>query len=206
MAHKPSNLYLIGDLSGFTPQIARLVSMMNYTRSTTLQAVAGLRVEELDYLHDPQSNSIGALLAHIGGAEVGYQAATFEAREMSAEERREWGAAIELGEGLLVGERLLVRAFMDHGVVRIGASRVMLERVVHAFDAGASAEEIVESYPTLDIADVYATIAFILRDRSAVNAYMAESTADADRVHRQWEERYPTAGLRQRLRDRAGRL
>ena len=90
--------FLIGDIPGFAPQIARLVSMMNYARSTTLQAVAGLGVGELDYLHDPQSNSIGALLSHIAAAEVGYQAATFEARNLSEDERQQWGAAIELGE------------------------------------------------------------------------------------------------------------
>ena len=93
-----TELYLIGDIPGFTPQIGRLVSMMNYTRSTTLHAVAGLGVAELDYLHDPQSNSIGTLLSHIAAAEVGYQAATFDARDLNAEERQQWGAAIDLGE------------------------------------------------------------------------------------------------------------
>src|SRR5690349_13510468 len=88
---------LIGDIPGFTSQIARLVSMMNYARSTTLKAVTGLAVDELDYLTDRQSNSIGALLLHIAAAEVGYQAATFDAREMTAEEKRQWGAALELG-------------------------------------------------------------------------------------------------------------
>ena len=66
------NLYLIGDISGFTPQIGRLVSMMNYVRHTTLSAVEGLTVIELDYLNDPESNSIGSLLLHIAAAEVGY--------------------------------------------------------------------------------------------------------------------------------------
>lgn len=93
-----SSPFLIGDIPGFAPQIARLVSMMNYARSTTLQAVAGLGVDELDYLHDPHSNSIGALLAHIGAAEVGYQAATFDARSLSEEEKQQWSAAIDLGE------------------------------------------------------------------------------------------------------------
>jgi uncharacterized damage-inducible protein DinB len=92
------DLFLIGDIPGFTPQIARLVSMMNYVRSTTLQAVEGLGLDELDYLHDPRSNSIGALLSHIAAAEVGYQAATFDARELNAEERQQWAAAIDLGE------------------------------------------------------------------------------------------------------------
>lgn len=114
MTHR--DLYLIGDLPGFTPQIARLVSMMNYTRSTTLQAVAGLGVDELDYLHDPQSNSIGALLFHIAAAEAGYQAATFESRNLNAEERRQWGAAIDLGEAA----REEIRGFkLDHYVSRL---------------------------------------------------------------------------------------
>src|SRR5688572_21954998 len=89
---------LIGDIPGFAPQIARLVSMMNYVRSTTLRAIAGLGVDELDYLHDPQSNSIGALLLHIAATEIGYQASTFEARDLTAEETQQWGAASELGE------------------------------------------------------------------------------------------------------------
>ena len=92
------DLFLIGEIPGFTPQIGRLVSMMNYARHTTLSAVEGLEVDELDYLHDPQSNSIGALLSHIAAAEVGYQAVTFYARDLNEEERHEWGAALDLGE------------------------------------------------------------------------------------------------------------
>ena len=92
------NLFLIGDIPGFTPQIGRLVSMMNYVRHTTLSAVAGLGVDDLDYLPDTESNSIGALLSHIAAAEVGYQAATFYARELNGEEKDEWGAAFDLGE------------------------------------------------------------------------------------------------------------
>ena len=91
----------------------------------------------------------------------------------------------------------------EHGVVRIGTSRVMLERVVSAFDAGASAEEIVVSYPTLELADVYATIAFILNNRPEIDVYMAESRAHADRMQQKWEERYPTHELRRRIRERA---
>jgi uncharacterized damage-inducible protein DinB len=91
-------LFLIAEIPGFTPQIGRLVSMMNYVRSTTLTAVAGLGVDELDYLHDSQSNSIGTLLSHIAAAEVGYQAATFYGRGLDEEEKREWGAALDLGE------------------------------------------------------------------------------------------------------------
>lgn len=92
------NLYLIGDISGYTPQIARLVSMLNYVRHTTLSVVEGLKVRELDYLTDPESNSVGSLLLHIAAAEVGYQAATFFSREMNEEEKNEWNTALALGK------------------------------------------------------------------------------------------------------------
>jgi uncharacterized damage-inducible protein DinB len=93
-----SGLFLIGDIPGFSPQIARLVSMMNYARYTTLSDVGGLGMEQLDYLNDRRSNSIGALLLHIAAVEVWYQAATFVGRDLDAEELREWGAALDLGE------------------------------------------------------------------------------------------------------------
>lgn len=92
------SLFLIGDVPGFTPQIGRLLSMMNYARHTTLAGVKGLSVEQLDYLHDAESNSIGALLLHIASVEVAYQADTFYARDLNEEEEREWGAALSLGE------------------------------------------------------------------------------------------------------------
>jgi uncharacterized damage-inducible protein DinB len=92
------NLYLISDIPGFTPQIARLVSMMNYVRHTTLSAVEGLTVTELGHLNDSESNSIGSLLLHIAASEAGYQAATFYKRELNDEEKQEWGAALVLGE------------------------------------------------------------------------------------------------------------
>lgn len=111
-----TGLFVIGEIPGFTPQIARVVSMMNYARYTTLQAVAGLGVDELDYLDDPESNSIGALLFHIAAAEAGYQAVTFEGRDLNAEERQQWGAALELGERA----RNEIRGFeLDHYLGRL---------------------------------------------------------------------------------------
>ena len=38
-----------------------------------------------------------ALLSHIAATEVGYQAATFDVRDLNTEERQQWGAAIDLG-------------------------------------------------------------------------------------------------------------
>ena len=90
--------YLIQDVPGFTPQIGRLVVMMNYARKTTLEAVEGLTVSQLDHLQDPESNTIGALLAHIAAINAAYQVHTFEGRSFTEEEEQQWGAAAELGE------------------------------------------------------------------------------------------------------------
>nr|WP_240633366.1 DinB family protein [Paenibacillus montanisoli] len=92
------NIFLITDIPGYTPQIGRLLSMMNYARYTTIEAVKDLSQEQLDFLLDPQSNSIGALLLHFAGVEYAYQVETFEGRELNAEELAEWGAALDLGD------------------------------------------------------------------------------------------------------------
>jgi uncharacterized damage-inducible protein DinB len=89
--------YVIGEMPGFSPEIGRLVAMMTYVRRTTLDAVAGLSVAELDHSFDDDSNSIGALLAHIAAVEVAYQLATFDRRGFTGEEMRRWGPALALG-------------------------------------------------------------------------------------------------------------
>jgi uncharacterized damage-inducible protein DinB len=89
--------YVIDDLEGYTPQIARLVQMMTYVRETTIDTVRGLSIAQLDHLHDEESNSIGALLSHVGAVEVAYQAATFEDRGLTDAELSIWGAALDLG-------------------------------------------------------------------------------------------------------------
>lgn len=71
--------------------------MMRYVRETTLEAVDGLAVEELDYRHDAESNSIGALLAHIAAVEEWYQGSTFRGVELDPRDMGEWGAALDLG-------------------------------------------------------------------------------------------------------------
>ena len=104
-------IYTITDVEGFTPQIGRLVSMMNYVRHTTLMEVHGLTTTQLDYLLDQESNSIGALLSHITAVEVAYQVATFEGRDLNEEELNEWGVSLKLGQR---ARRLIRGRSLDH--------------------------------------------------------------------------------------------
>jgi uncharacterized damage-inducible protein DinB len=90
--------FLIAPVPGFSPEAGRLVAMLRYARATTLSAVQGLTVAQLDHLHDPGSNSIGALLAHVAAVERFYQVRSFERRDPSEEELDRWRAALDLGQ------------------------------------------------------------------------------------------------------------
>jgi len=68
----------------------------------------------------------------------------------------------------------------EGGVVRVTGTRIALDVIVEEYDAGASAEDLVLRYPSLDLSDTYAVISFVLRDRSAVDAYLAERATPAE--------------------------
>ena len=90
----------------------------------------------------------------------------------------------------------------EHGVLRVGKTRVPLDTVVCAFNQGASPEEIVMSYPALDLADVYAVVNYYLYNRAEVDTYLLQREAEGDRVREENEMRFPQEGIRERLLSR----
>jgi uncharacterized damage-inducible protein DinB len=110
----------IEPLPGYAPAVGRLVGMLNYSRVTTLQAVEGLTMAGLDHLHDDQSNSIGALLAHMAAVESAYQILTFEDRVMTDEENARFKPALKLGTE---GRQALRGQPLEHYVDQLAAIR-----------------------------------------------------------------------------------
>lgn len=86
-----------------------------------------------------------------------------------------------------------------HGVIRAAGSRVTLDSVVALFDRGATAEEIVQSFPTLALADVYAILDFVVRRRETVDVYLARRRRQDDEAREDVERRAPADALRDRL-------
>lgn len=78
-----------------------------------------------------------------------------------------------------------------------------LETVVGAFESGESAEEIAAGYPALSLADVYDTIAYYLRHRNEMRAYLAGRQAESSSIRREIESRRGYSDLRERLLERA---
>jgi uncharacterized protein (DUF433 family) len=87
----------------------------------------------------------------------------------------------------------------EQGVMFVGATRVPLDTVVFAFNEGSSAEEIVMSYPTLELADVYAVINYYLHNRVEVDAYLDQREVEGREIRAANEKNFPQAGIRARL-------
>lgn len=84
------------------------------------------------------------------------------------------------------------------GVFRVGQSRVLLELVLHAFKAGETPEGIVQSYPTLKLADVYAVVSRYLAEPEPFEDYLTQCDERADETRRLIEA---SQGPRDNLRE-----
>jgi uncharacterized protein (DUF433 family) len=88
----------------------------------------------------------------------------------------------------------------ETGAIRVGNTRVLLDTVLTAYEMGATAEEIVWQYPSLQLADVYATLSYYLNHRTEIDAYLAARRTQAENLRSRYETEYSSqAGLRARL-------
>lgn len=82
--------------------------------------------------------------------------------------------------------------FDESGAVRVGKSRVLLVLVIHAFQDGATPETIVQSYDTLQLADVYAVLAYYLTHKQDVEEYLQRNEDKAAAIQRKIEAEQPS--------------
>ena len=99
---------------------------------------------------------------------------------------------------VVVAELVPLRSDAD-GVVRVGTTRVTLDTLVDAFRDGATAEEIVQQYPSLPLDDVYSVIGYYLRRQAEVDTYLCERQKRAAAVRTENEVRFDPVGVRARL-------
>jgi uncharacterized protein (DUF433 family) len=91
------------------------------------------------------------------------------------------------------------------GVVCVAGTRVTLQTVIAAFSEGATAEEIAQQYPSLNLADIYAVIGYYLRHTEEVASYVQQRKVQATAIQKQNEVRYDPNGVRNRLMSRRTR-
>ena len=75
----------------------------------------------------------------------------------------------------------------EQGTIRIKGSRVSLDSIIHHFKLGATAEQIVQSFPSLSLSDVYSSIAYYLSHRQELEVYLEEQKVAADNLQGQLE-------------------
>ena len=92
-----------------------------------------------------------------------------------------------------------------NGAVRVSGpqTRVNFELVVWGYKAGETPEEIQYRLPTIELADIYAVIAYYLRNKEEVEAYLRKVDEDWERAKAEIDAQYPdNASLLERLRAR----
>jgi uncharacterized protein (DUF433 family) len=90
----------------------------------------------------------------------------------------------------------------EHGVIKVSGTRVTLDSIVETFKQGSTPDEIAEDFSTVPIEDIYTIIGYYLRHWSAVRTYLLEQDVEAEQIRLQIEEISPSAGLKERLRER----
>jgi uncharacterized protein (DUF433 family) len=94
----------------------------------------------------------------------------------------------------------------DEGnTVRIGNSRVTLDAVVEQYENGMTPEEIVRAYDDLELADVYAVIAYYCRYRNEVRAYLKQREEEAGALQAEIEGEHPRVSREELLARRSAR-
>ena len=84
-------------------------------------------------------------------------------------------------------------------VILIGNTRVPLDTVVDAFVSGATPEEMVYQYSSLDLADVYAVVDYYLHHQVEVDQHLRQRQDHAALVKSEIEKSSPLLGIRERL-------
>jgi uncharacterized protein (DUF433 family) len=87
----------------------------------------------------------------------------------------------------------------EHGAIRVGNTRVLLDLVIHQFHAGETPEGIVDCYEALSLPDVYAALSFYLRNPGPIDEYLRRRELEAEVVRRKIEAAQPP---RRNLRDK----
>lgn len=79
----------------------------------------------------------------------------------------------------------------DAGVWRVAGSRVSVDSVLNAFNSGATPEEIIWQFDTLELKDVYAVINFYLHNRERVDRYLRDSEKEQQQILRRVKKDFP---------------
>lgn len=105
-----------------------------------------------------------------------------------------------MASNLALEPRVVPLTRLDNGVYRVTGTRIPLERIIECYQAGATPEEIIASFDTLRLADVYTLIGYYLDHRGEVEQYLREQEEQAEAIRRTIEAAQPSrTGFKEEL-------
>ena len=87
----------------------------------------------------------------------------------------------------------------EDGSIRVAGSRVTLDSIVNEFKLGATAEQVLHSFPSVSLREIYGTIFYYLNNTEAIEEYLRQREACADETRAFIESRLDTKSLRERI-------
>lgn len=86
----------------------------------------------------------------------------------------------------------------EHGVLRVGNTRVMLEGIIYGFREGHSPESIRSQYPSLTLEEVYGAIAYCLAHPEQIDEYLKKQDSVWNEARARQQKNLPPAVARLR--------
>lgn len=93
----------------------------------------------------------------------------------------------------------------EGGAIHVGNGRISLDLVVEQYENGMAPEDMVRAYDTLALADVYAVIAYYLRHREEIRAYLKRREEEAGALQAKVEADRPRVSREELLARRSAR-
>jgi uncharacterized protein (DUF433 family) len=87
----------------------------------------------------------------------------------------------------------------QHGIIRVGNTRVTLDTVVASFEHGDTPEEIARNYDALWLGEVYQVIGYYLTHHEEIEKYIGRRLKERASIRKHLERRHNPIGIRQRL-------
>jgi len=110
-----------------------------------------------------------------------------------------------LADGLPLNADVLPLRVDEGGTVRVGTTRISLDLVVEQYENGMTPEDMVRAYDTLVLADVHAVIAYYLRHRDEVRAYLKRRAEEAETLRAKIEAERPRVSREELIARRSAR-
>jgi uncharacterized protein (DUF433 family) len=90
----------------------------------------------------------------------------------------------------------------ENGDIRVSQTRVLLDMIVYEYRKGSSPEQIVDAFPSLNLPDVYASIAYYLRHLAEIDDYVRQREEAGAQLRREIESKQGAPLLREQLMTR----